>query len=123
MTAVELCGMTVSELVRLFIEICEAQDDALLGNEISRFNRLFVQMRAVTDELKSRPGDQRAALLPLYHHPNAQVRLKAVKATLAVAPAAARAALEAIAGSKEYPQAGEAGMSLFNLDRGVFKPT
>jgi hypothetical protein len=40
-----------------------------------------------------------------------------------VAPEAARALLQKIAGSKEYPQAGDAGMSLWNLDRGVFKPT
>jgi len=49
--------------------------------------------------------------------------LKAVKATLAVAPEAARQELQAIADSREYPQAGEAGMSLWNLDRGIFKPT
>lgn len=52
-----------------------------------------------------------------------QVRLKAAKNTLAVAPQAARETLEAIANSHEFPQAGEAGMSLWNLDQGVFKPT
>jgi uncharacterized protein DUF2019 len=51
------------------------------------------------------------------------VRLTAAKATLAVSPDAARRLLRSIADSKEYPQAGDAGMSLVNLDRGIFKPT
>jgi hypothetical protein len=74
-------------------------------------------------ELKARDGDQRRALLKLYDHPNAQVRLKATKATLAVAPEVARRMLETIAESREFPQAGEAGMSIDNLDAGIFKPT
>ncbi len=45
------------------------------------------------------------------------------KLTLAVAPIEARAQLEAIAASKWFPQAGDAGMSLSNLDNGIFKPT
>jgi hypothetical protein len=33
-----------------------------------------------------------------------------------------RRALRAIADSREYPQAGNAGMSLDNLELGIFKP-
>jgi hypothetical protein len=51
-----------------------------------------------------------------------QVRLKAAYATLAVSPVAARAQLEAIAASGWQPQAGDAGMSILNLDRGIYKP-
>lgn len=80
-------------------------------------------MRAVEQELQARPGDQRRALLALYTHSNAQVRLQAAGATLAVAPAVARDLIETIASSREFPQAGDAGMTLWNLDRGVFKPT
>jgi hypothetical protein len=47
----------------------------------------------------------------------------AAKLTLAVAPAAARQMLESIQNSDEQPQAMDAGMCLWNLDRGVFKPT
>jgi len=115
--------MTVDKLVDRFASITLAQDRALLMDELSTFNRLFAEMEAIKEELKGRAGDQRRALITLYDHPNAQVRLKAAKATLAVAPDAARSALKAIADSKHYPQAGEAGMSLWNLDRGVFKPT
>jgi Domain of unknown function (DUF2019) len=116
-------AMTVDKLIEHFVGIGLAQDEALLDSDLPKFNRLFDQMQAVAEELKSRPGDQRDKLLSLYDHPNAQVRLKAAKATLAVAPAAARAALQTIAESHEYPQAGDAGMTLANLERGVFKPT
>jgi hypothetical protein len=77
----------------------------------------------ITEELKSRPGDQRSALLRLFDHPNIQARLMAAKLTLAVAPAAARQMLQDIQDSKQYPQAGNSGMSLWALERGIFKPT
>lgn len=115
--------MTIDQLVQHFADIALEQDEALLMNDIAEVNRLFWQLEEVEAELKLREGDQRRALLGLYDHPNMQVRLKAVKATLAVAPDMARRALQAIAESREYPQAGEAGMSIRALDRGVFKPT
>ena len=115
--------LTIAQLVERFAEIGVAQDEALLDDDLGRFKRLFAQMQAVSQELKSRAGDQRRALLLLYKHPNAQVRLKAAKHTLVVAPQAAREMLKAIQASQEQPQALEAGMSLWNLDRGVFKPT
>ena len=123
MKRLKLADMTVDQLVERFTAITLDQDKAILRNEHAKFNRLFSEMEAVKQELRARSGDQRRALLRLYDHPNAQVRLKAVKATLAVAPEAARRMLQAIADSSEFPQAGEAGMSLDNLDRGIFKPT
>jgi hypothetical protein len=62
-------------------------------------------------------------LLSFYAHPSVHVRLKAAINSLAVAPTEARKALEEISASGWQPQAGDAGMSLWNLDRGVFKPT
>lgn len=119
----KLQTMSVQELVQRFIAIALQQDDALLANETKKFNPLFWEMEAVSEELKSRQGDQRHVLLDLFAHPNAQVRVKAAKATLALAPVQAREVLEGIVKAREYPQAGEAGMSLWNLDRGIFKPT
>ena len=116
-------GMSVDELIHRFADIGMAQDGALLGNEIAKFTRLYHEMAAVVQELRGREGDQRTALLALYDHPNMQVRLKAAKNTLAVAPAAARQAIEEIKRSKWFPQAGEAGMTLDFLDDGTFKPT
>ena len=112
-----LMKVSPAQLVDRFAEICVAQNEALLEGALPEFSRLFRQMRAVVEELESRPGDQRTALLPLYKHPNVQVRLKAAKNTLAVAPDAARNALQTIADSGEYPQASEAGMSLWNLEQ------
>jgi hypothetical protein len=119
----KLEDMTVAQLVEQFTEIGLAQDHAMLYSENAKFNRLFDTMTAVEAELKSRAGDQRRALLPLYKHPNIQVRLKAATATLAVEPQIARRELEGIASTQLLPQAGEAGMRLLNLDMGVFKPT
>jgi len=123
MTRSDLKEMTVDQLVKQFTAIALDQDKALLRNEYAKFNRLFDEMEEVERELKMRQGDQRRELLHLYSHPSAQVRIKAVMATLAVAPEAARSMLKVIAESREYPQAGEAGMSLINLERGIFKPT
>ncbi|HEV7911755.1 MAG TPA: DUF2019 domain-containing protein [Methylocella sp.] len=75
-------------------------------------------MDATEKELRRRGLEARLALLRLYDHPNIQVRLKAAKRTLGVAPEAARKVIQAIYDSKWHPPAGEAGMSLWNLDRG-----
>jgi hypothetical protein len=123
MKRTELENMTVDQLVKRFNAIGLDQDTALAMGATAKFNRLFDEMEVVENELKVRDGDQRRALLRLYDHPNAQVRLNAVKATLAVAPEAARRMLQAIADSNEFPQAGDAGMTLVSLDRGIFKPS
>jgi hypothetical protein len=115
--------MSVEELVKQFADHALQQDEALLDDEISKVNRLFWKLREIERELKTRQGDQRSALLSLYQHPNAQVRVKAMTATLAVAPIQARSALQALANSKEYPAALEAGTTIRGLDRGIFKPT
>src|SRR5947209_1112841 len=122
MKLIELEEMSSKDLVDRFVKIVVAQDQALLAGEHSKFNRLFRQMMDVANELKSREGDQRRLLLQLFGFPNMQVRLQAAKLTLAVAPGEARRLLQTIADSSWMPQAGDAGMSLSNLDRGVFKP-
>jgi hypothetical protein len=118
-----LAAITVEELVDHFAGIAIAQDEALLDRDNVQFSRLYQQMEEVNNELKARAGDQRRALLALYDHPNVQVRLKAADSTLAVEPKVARQKLEEIASSHEFPQAGDAGMSLWALDEGIFKPT
>ncbi len=114
---------TVAELVDRFAALGVGQFEAELHGNIAKENRLLLQMRDVTEELKNRPGDQRSALVQLFEHPNVQVRLMAAKLSLAVAPAAAREVLENIQDSKLYPQAMDAGMSLWNLEQGIFRPT
>jgi hypothetical protein len=123
MKRISLQVASTDQLVAHFADLAIEQDDALLRDDISRVNRLFDRLEEVEHVLKTRAGDQRRVLLGLYNHPNMNVRVKAAKATLAVAPQSARAALEAIAGSKWQPQAGDAGMCLWALDEGIFKPT
>ncbi len=92
-------------------------------DEYGKFNRLFKNMRVVEEELRSRESDQRRVLLSFLTHPNEQVRLNAAKATLAIAPAEARRTLELLARMSVGPQSGDAGMCLWALDEGIFKPT
>ncbi len=122
MTKLDFASMSDRDLVDLFVQIGIEQDDSLNGPGVARYNRLFKQETALLDELKSRDGDRRTLLLALYNHQNMQVRLNAAKATLAIAPVAARQQLELIRASRYQPQAGDAGMSIWALDEGIYKP-
>ncbi|MFZ0609224.1 MAG: DUF2019 domain-containing protein [Xanthobacteraceae bacterium] len=122
MTQPKLQNLSVNDLVALFAEIAVEEDKAQQVDDQAKRNRLAYEMDAVQAELKSRPGDQRRSLLPLYDHPSMQARLMAAKYTLAVAPMQARRMVEWIAASKWLPYAGDAGMCLYMLDRGAFVP-
>jgi hypothetical protein len=121
-TPLDVRKATTDELVDRFAAVCVEQSKALDEDEIAKFNRLYDVMAKIRDELKARSGDQRNALLALFNHHNFQVQLQAARVTLAVAPAESRKPIEKIAASRWYPQAGDAGMTLANLDRGVFVP-
>jgi hypothetical protein len=122
MKAPDLTSSSVEQLVTIFTEIALAQDRAELEGEIRKYNKLFDAMQLLKTELKRREGDQRSALVPLLQHKNAQVRLMAAYATEEVALAEARATFEALAVSKIYPQAANAGMALDRLDgKGIFE--
>lgn len=118
-----LKDMPVVELVDQFTEITLRQYDAALFDNITKYNSLVDQMLAVADELKSRPGDQRSALVPLLVHPNRQVRLMAAEFTLALAPVASRQTLQELSDAKVYPQSAYAMGTLRALQRGDRKPT
>jgi hypothetical protein len=123
MTTNALKVMTVSELVERFAVIAIDQDKAIFEENNTRYRKLYGLMEAVRRELKARPGDQRKALLPLFEHPNLQVRLKAAITTLALAPGPSRQLLQAIANSHRFPQAADAGLILDGLRDGSFVPS
>jgi hypothetical protein len=75
----------------------------------------------ISDELKLR--DEMQALLPFLNHKNRQVRYQAAMATLLVAPASAREALEKLSNSHEFPQAADASIALDKLADGSFVPS
>jgi len=118
----DLSELSIHDLVARFVDIAVQQDRQLDRDDAARFNKLYRQMAKIVQELKSRPGDRRHALIALYDHPNIQVRMKAAVNSLALNYDAARRVLETIAGSNHFPHAGHAGMTLDALDRGVFKP-
>jgi Domain of unknown function (DUF2019) len=123
MNPLALKGMSLDQLLKRFVDFALEQDRGLLQGDITRVNKLGEALHAISTEMKSREGDQRRILLRLYDHPNIEVRLAAAKATVAVAPEMARRAIQTIAESGEYPQAGDAGMALRSIDQGTFKPT
>ena len=122
MKSIKLESMTDEQLVERFVAIGLEQDQAVLYDDIPDFNRLFDLKQAVVEELRRRPGDRRRLLLELYDHENWQVRLNAVKNSLALAPEEGRRLLQAMADSMKQPYAGNAGMTLWTLDEGIFKP-
>jgi Domain of unknown function (DUF2019) len=122
MKRIKLEELTVDELVDRFAELGIFQAQAELYGEISKYNRLFKEMTTVGQELRIRGREARLAVQRLYDHPNMQVRLQAAIETLAVAPEAARQVIEDISKSACFPQAGDAGMALWRLDTGAFKP-
>ena len=117
-----LAAMTNDELVDRFAEIGVAQDKAIEQDNNRAYRKLYAQMEAVDKELRSRGREARLALMALYDYPNMQVRLKAATYTLGVVPEPARRLIQAIADSGWPPQALDAGMTIVNLDNGVFKP-
>jgi hypothetical protein len=115
--------MTSDELFERFVSIALAQDDALLHEKYGKYNHLYDQMTALERELRRRGSDARRVLLRAFEHPNAQVRLKAAIATLAVAPEQARQVLQTISDRNEYPQAADARGMMRALDEGTFLPS
>jgi ParB-like chromosome segregation protein Spo0J len=111
---------SVHELVAQFVSIGLAQYDALYVVDVKKYNRLLGRMKDVVNELRSRAGDERRALLPLLDHPNLQVRMKAAHAVLAISPALARKAFESVRDAQIFPQAMDAGMTLRALDNGTY---
>ena len=115
-------SMTIEQIIETYTSLCEQEDDALLADERSRYKRLFFRVVALNDELKARGRDARLALKPLLQHRNPQVRLNAAQDLLAVIPQEARSILQDLRDSRAGPQCLDAGMTLWNLDRGVFTP-
>jgi len=119
----DLQELTNEQLIERYVAIGLAEEEAVLYDDTPGYNQLFRKEQAVVDELQGRPGDQRSALLALYEHDNPWVRMSAVKNSLALAPEEGRRVLQEMADSMKQPYAGEAGMTLWTLDEGIFKPT
>ena len=123
MKAAQLQRVTLRKLYERFISAAWDQHKSLVTGDHAGYNRLFEEVVAIEEELKRRGEDERRALVSLFSDPNAQVRLNAAIATLAVEPEAARQALQLISDRNEYPQAPYARDMLWALDKGTYKPS
>src|SRR3954468_9114167 len=99
MNQIDLHTLSTNQLVERFTDIGLQKYQQLLRNDVTKFNKLYDQMAAIVQELRSRPDDERRALIALYVHPNFQVRMKAAVNSLALNYDAARHVLEEIASS------------------------
>jgi len=115
--------LTVPQLTERFLTPALYQFKAELHGEIARYNRLFRELVAIAQELKARAGDQRVALVPLFAHPNPQVRLMAAELALPVAKASACQTLQELWDRNEFRQAAYAMGTLRALERGDRKLT
>ncbi len=118
----DLKPVSTQDLVARFTALSIDQDDAVIIGDTRRYNRLFREYTAIEDELKSREGDQRHALRPLFDHTNPQVRMNAAFSTLAILPEEAKATLQLIKDRREYPQAGDAWGMLNDIASGKYIP-
>jgi Domain of unknown function (DUF2019) len=117
MTRANVEDMRIDQLVEQFTVVAAAEYDALEKGDREKFRGLFRQMTDVMNELKSRPIEQRRALMALYQHPNPQVRYEAAFATSDFAAEAARLVFEIIIERNEYPQAADARGMIRELDK------
>ncbi len=122
MRSVQLQEITTDELVQQFAQLAHDMGAAVLDSETRRFNRMFPRMQAIDRELRSRGPGARIALFPLLEDKDRFVRYYSAKYVLGLVPDRARRVIEEIAQFKVDALSGDAGMCLYALDKGIFKP-
>jgi len=118
----ELSQLTNADLVRRFAEAAKKRGLAVLDNNVRNANRMFQCMDAVDSVLRARGLEARKAALPLLDSEDRFVRYFSAKRLLGIAPSQARAIIEWNYAHGFDAVAFDAGMTLSNLDSGVFKP-
>jgi hypothetical protein len=118
----DLSGLTDDELVKIFALAAKRRGLAVLDSETRQANKMFDRMRSVDAVLRTRGLEARMRLVPLLDHDDRFIRYYAALYLLAVVPARARAIIE---WNHKYwfdALAGDAGMTLQNLDTGIYRP-
>ncbi|MEW6256634.1 MAG: DUF2019 domain-containing protein [Pseudomonadota bacterium] len=95
----------------LFAALCIQQGEAIDDLNWKKYNKIFHSVSVVANEMRERSGNARHLLLPFLSHQNSQVRLMAAAYTYAIAPAAARHAMEELM---------QTGVGHFQLSAGSF---
>jgi hypothetical protein len=109
-------------LVSRFEEVARLRGQAWEEMLIAKGNKLTREIMKLRDELRRRGQPSREKLLPMLNHQEPWVRYTAANALLAVDPSHARAVLEELSKRTWNPVGGQAGMSLYYLDNGMFVP-
>ena len=122
MKRMPVSDMSQEQLVEQVIAVAVEQAKAEFWDDTPAYNRLFKKMEKIEQELKSRAGDGRHALIALLDDENSYIRLKAAFATLALSPEAARAVLEQLSIRNRPPGATQARSMLRSLEIGRYVP-
>lgn len=122
MNAKHIENLTTEQLVAEFTRLAAQRGAAILDSETRQANELFDGMRAIERVLRARGEDARMSLAPLLQDRDRFVRYFAAKYLLGLLPREARAVIEGIANPKFDALSLDAGMSLYALDAGIFKP-
>ena len=102
----------VDEMLQRFIELSLTQHEALLYLETGPYNRAYMKIKKLVEELEARTGDQRHVLVDLFDHPNPQVRLNAAKFAHPLFPEESIQVVQSIIDAKKYPQEAHARSAL-----------
>lgn len=114
--------LTTEQLIAEFKRLARRMGSAVLDSETQLFNRLFPRMQAIDRELRSRGHVARITLDSLLDDEDRFVRYCAAKYLLGLVPDRARRVIEEIAKYKYDALCFDAGMCLYALDAGIFKP-
>jgi len=118
----QLARLDDKELIERFLIAAKQMGMAVLDSEVRKANRVFQILWDIDLLLRSRGREARLKLLPLLDDKDRFVRYYAAIKLLGLVPDRARAIIEWIHKYWFDALAGDAGMTLHNLDTGVFKP-
>ncbi len=109
-------------MLQRFIELSLTQHEAVLYLETRPYNRAYLEIKGLAEELEARPGDQRHVLVDLFDHPNPQVRLNAATYAHPLFPDPAIKVVQSIIDAKRHPQEADARTVLDYLINGPLEP-
>jgi hypothetical protein len=118
----DLNYLSDDELIEQFGTIAKELGAAVLDSENRKINQTIRRMWAIEDLLRARGSESRMKLLPLLDDRDRFVRYYAAYHLLGLVPERARAIIEWNAKFGFDALAGQAGMTLQNLDTGFYKP-
>lgn len=122
MKPLSLSEMTVDELVRAYEDVVLKQDESFKNERLSLFKQQYWERDAISNELRSREGDQRERLAALFKSKKSWVRICVAQDTFALDEERARMHIQYIIDHAWDPYRGEARSVLGAWDRG-FRPT